>query len=114
MLTLVAREVIVGEAIGQQRGLAKTETQAFAGDRIDSAGGVSDERDILAIDVMQSSADRDRSALAGCDFCALKPNGKLGEICERGIEPQMRIRADEREADFIPAYGRDVDLRIDF
>lgn len=114
MLELIACEIIVGETIGQQCGLAKSEAQAFAGDGIDSAGGVSDERDVVAIYVMQSSADRDRSALAGGDFGMFKARGECGEIGECGIEPQVRIRADEREADFIGAYGRDVDLRATF
>ena len=112
MLNLIAREIILDEAIGEQRRLAKTEAQAFAGDGIDSAGGVSDERDVVAIDVMQSPADGDRSALAGSGFCVLKASGKLGKVYERGIEPQVLVRADEREADFITAYGRDIDLRI--
>ena len=112
MLDLVARKIIVGQAIDQQRGLAKSEAQAFAGDGVHSAGGVSDERNIFVIDVVQSSGDSNRSALAGGDFCMLKASGKLGKICKRGIEPQMRIRADESEADFIGAYGRDIDLTI--
>src|ERR1700733_1648438 len=112
MLKLIACEIVVGETISQQRGLAKSEAKAFARDRIDSAGGVSDERDVVAIYVMQSSADGDRSALAGGGFGVLKTGGRLGKICEGGIEPQGRIRADERDADFIGAYGRDVDLRV--
>ncbi len=88
MLNLIAREIILDKAIGEQRGLAKTEAQAFAGDGIDSAGGVSDERDVVAIDVMQCPTDGDRSALAGGGFGVLKASGKLGKVYERGIEPR--------------------------
>lgn len=86
MIRLIAREIIEGEAIGQQRGLAKSQAEAFSGDGVDAARGVADESSVPAVDAPQSSARGNRAALAGGAFGVSDAGGKFGKVGERLIE----------------------------
>ncbi len=112
MFLLIMSEVIVGEAPSQQRRLAEGQAKTSSRDGIDSAGSVTNQGDIAEVNARQPSADGDRAPLGGGNFGMAKERLEFGKICQRGIEAQMRIGADECEADFVRADGRYIDLAV--
>jgi hypothetical protein len=57
MSSLIEREVVVVECDRESCGLAEAESEAFAGDGVDGAGGVADEGDIFFSDLVEFAVE---------------------------------------------------------
>src|ERR1035441_2390484 len=110
MLDLVAREVSFRQTIGKQRGLAKGKAEAHSGDGVHPAGSVANQSGVSPINALQGSADGDGSAFGGCVFGMAEMRDEFGKVGERSVQPQMRIRGDQRYTNFFAADGSDIDL----
>ena len=73
-------EIACGQSFGEERSLAKTEADAFAGDGVDGAGGVADEGDVAGGYVAQAAGGGDGSALRTGGFRATQTPGHGREM----------------------------------
>src|SRR5256885_17088368 len=65
MGALVAAQVTGLQSFREGHGLKKTEAKAFTGDGIHAAGSVANQRDAIAIDVVQALGDRSEERRVG-------------------------------------------------
>lgn len=107
---LVEVEAAGGEGVGEQEGLAEAHGEAFAGDGVGGAGGVTDEGDVGAGDAMEAAGEGEGAALGGGEGGAGQPGLQGGEGSEDLGEANAGMAGDAGHADFLLADGGDVGL----
>lgn len=110
MAALVASEIADGQTFAEQSSLTEAEAKTFAGDGIDSAGGVTDQGGASAINVAKTLGDGNGSAFVGGVFGVFEPTRKFGEVRKSIFQTQLLIGRDRSDADFFVADGRDINL----
>lgn len=98
---------------GQRQGLAEGEAETFAGDGVDAAGGVTEERDVASLHVLQRGHDTDGAARAAEGLGMAQSGLELRQSLERGGEVGVRgIARHYDDADFFRRDGCDVGLDV--
>src|SRR5207253_7665823 len=100
------------EALRQQPSLAERKSETFAGDRIDSAGSVADQRHIPSPDLLQFAIGRHASSFCRGHLRPAKPRVELGEREQRFFQAKLGIARGHGNTNFIVAYGCGISLTV--
>jgi hypothetical protein len=98
------------EGLGEEKGLAEAEGEAFAGDGVDGARGVADEGDVAAGDAAEAAGEGEAAAFGGGGFGGGGFFAEDGDGLEDFGEADAGVAGHGGDADFLRAGGCDVDL----
>jgi hypothetical protein len=93
------------EGLREEEGLAEGEGEAFSGDGVDGAGGVSDEGDVVAGDAAEAAGEGEAAAFGGGGWCG----GELVAECGEGVE-ELRKADFGMRAGGVTGHGGDTDF----
>lgn len=100
------------EGLGEEDGLAKSESEAFAGDGIDGAGGVTDEGDVAAGDAAEAAGEGEAAAFRRRGFGGGEFVAEDGDGVDDFGEVNAGVAGHPGNADFFRAGGGDVGLAV--
>ncbi len=107
---LVTDEGIGLETIRQRQSLTESQTKAFSGDGIDSAGSISDERDIFFPDAPQRAIGGDRTHFRGGGLSPAQARGEFRKFRKGRFQAKARIRRRYRDTDLVMAHRGGISL----
>src|SRR5262249_4254231 len=86
------------------------EAEAFAGNGVDSAGGVADKRDVAAEDAGVNPGTSDGAAFGCGDARIREARGKLRKLCEGLIHAEVGVGGQKKYADFLCGERGEIKL----
>ena len=107
MSGLIEAQIARAERLGESGGLLEDEAESRAGDGVDGAGRIADERDRAPRYRRQAAVGGDTGALG---WRAAEAVGDGGKGAESVVKAQVWIARDEHDAGFAFADGCDVEL----
>src|SRR5579863_10245948 len=110
MLSLIGFQIVVSQSIRQRDSLPERKAEAFAGDGVDRPGSIADQRGMVAKYSLEAPRCRDSSALRAGYRRSRETALQLREGFQRLINALLAIAGKKRDADFVRADRRYVDL----
>jgi hypothetical protein len=98
------------EGLGEEGGLAESEGEAFTGDGVDGARGVTDECDVAAGDAAEAAGEGEAAAFGGGGFSGCEFFAQEGDRVDDFGEVDAGVAGHGGDANFLGAGGGDVDL----
>src|SRR5271170_2737370 len=112
MRGLVSGEVSRLETLRQHHGLTEGKAEAFAGDGIDSAGSIADQRDITPPDTLQFAIGGHRSSLSRYRLSSPKACSEIGERRQRLLQAKPGVVRSHGHTDLFATYGCSIALNV--
>src|SRR5579864_8884480 len=106
----ITLQVALAQAIGQQIRLPESKTQAFSGNSVHAARGISKQRNSPRADPFELARDRDCAPFNRSVLCPTQPLREAGKLLQSFIQAQSGIARHQCDTNLRRIDGCHIDL----